>query len=66
MIFVGYYVRRNHFRSLEFAIQSEKEWELNKPDEDDMWDDDDEEDDDEEDEEGAEEGAEEEAGEDDE
>jgi hypothetical protein len=28
---VGYYRRRNHHRSLEFAIQREKEWALNKP-----------------------------------
>ena len=28
---VGYYRRRNHHRSLEFAIQKEKEWDLIKP-----------------------------------
>ena len=28
---VGYYRQRNHHRSLEFAIQKEKEWEINKP-----------------------------------
>jgi hypothetical protein len=28
---VGYYRRRNHHRSLEFAIQKEKEWQLIKP-----------------------------------
>jgi hypothetical protein len=28
---VGYYQRRNHHRSLEFAIQREKEWDLIKP-----------------------------------
>jgi len=28
---IGYYRRRNHHRSLEFAIQKEKEWALIKP-----------------------------------
>lgn len=28
---VGYYRRRNHHRSLPFAIQKEKEWDLVKP-----------------------------------
>ncbi len=28
---VGYYRQRNHHRSIEFAIQAEEEWELNKP-----------------------------------
>jgi hypothetical protein len=28
---IGYYRRRNHERSLEFAIQKEKEWDLIKP-----------------------------------
>ncbi len=28
---VGYYRRRNHHRSLPVAIQREKEWQLNKP-----------------------------------
>ena len=28
---VGYYRARNHHRSLEYAIQREKEWELIKP-----------------------------------
>ena len=28
---VGYYRQRNHHRSLEVAIQREKEWEINKP-----------------------------------
>ena len=32
---VGYYRRRNHHRSLEFAIQREKEWALIKPKDDD-------------------------------
>ena len=32
---VGYYQRRNHHRSLEFAIQREKEWALIKPKEED-------------------------------
>jgi hypothetical protein len=33
---VGYYRSRNHERSLEYAIQAEKEWQLIKPkDEDD-------------------------------
>ena len=32
---VGYYRARNHHRSLEFAIQKEKEWELIKPKDDD-------------------------------
>ena len=32
---IGYYRRRNYHRSLEFAIQREKEWELIKPKDDD-------------------------------
>ena len=28
---MNYYRRRNHHRSLEWAIQREKEWQLNKP-----------------------------------
>ena len=32
---VGYYRQRNHHRSLEYAIQKEKEWELIKPKDDD-------------------------------
>ena len=32
---VGYYRRRNYHRSLDFAIQKEKEWELIKPKDDD-------------------------------
>ena len=28
---MNYYQRRNHHRSLEFAIQREREWQLNKP-----------------------------------
>ena len=32
---VGYYRARNHHRSLEWAIQKEKEWELIKPKDDD-------------------------------
>ena len=32
---VGYYRRRNYHRSLEFAIQAEKEWDLIKPKDDD-------------------------------
>jgi len=28
---VGYYRRRNHHRSLDYAIQLEKEWNLIKP-----------------------------------
>ena len=28
---VGYYRRRNHHRSLDYAIQKEKEWDLIKP-----------------------------------
>lgn len=32
---VGYYRRRNYHRSLEFAIQREKEWDLIKPKDDD-------------------------------
>lgn len=31
---VGYYRRRNHHRSLDYAIQMEKEWDLIKPKED--------------------------------
>lgn len=38
---IGYYRQRNHHRSLEYAIQQEKEWDLIKPKDDD---DDDEED----------------------
>ena len=53
-IIVGYYRSTNAHRTLEVAIQKEKEWELNKPDEEDLWDDDDDEDD-EDDEEGDEE-----------
>ena len=34
---VGYYRRRNYHRSLEFAIQREKEWQLNKPKEEDEY-----------------------------
>ena len=37
---VGYYRRRNHHRSLEFAIQKEKEWDLIKPKDDDYGDED--------------------------
>ena len=33
-IVIGYYRQRNHHRSLEYAIQAEKEWQLNKPKED--------------------------------
>ena len=40
---VGYYRRRNHHRSLEFAIQREKEWDLIKPKEEEYDDEDDEE-----------------------
>ena len=32
---VGYYRRRNYHRSLDYAILREKEWELNKPKEED-------------------------------
>ena len=32
---VGYYRQRNHHRSLEYAIQKEREWELIKPADDD-------------------------------
>ena len=32
---VGYYRRRNYHRSLDFAIQREQEWKLNKPPEED-------------------------------
>lgn len=32
---VGYYRQRNHHRSLEVAIQAEKEWDLIKPKDDD-------------------------------
>ena len=32
---VGYYRARNHHRSLEYAIQKEKEWDLIKPKDDD-------------------------------
>jgi hypothetical protein len=32
---VGYYRQRNHHRSLEYAIQQEKEWDLIKPKDDD-------------------------------
>jgi len=32
---VGYYRSRNHERSLEYAIQAEKEWQLIKPKDDD-------------------------------
>ena len=42
---VGYYRQRNSHRSLEYAIQAEKEWDLIKPKEDD--DDDEEEEEDE-------------------
>ena len=36
---VGYYKRRNYHRSLPYAIQKEKEWQLIKPkDDDDEWD----------------------------
>lgn len=45
---VGYYRQRNHHRSLDFAIQKEKEWDLIKPKEEEY-------DDEEEEEEGAEE-----------
>ena len=38
---VGYYRRRNHHRSLEFAIQKEKEWQLIKPKDDDDYGDED-------------------------
>ena len=34
---VGYYRARNHHRSLEWAIQAEKEWEKNKPAEEDEY-----------------------------
>ena len=37
---VGYYRRRNHHRSLEVAIQREKEWALIKPKDDDYGDED--------------------------
>ena len=52
---VGYYVRKNYHRSLEYAIMRETEWQKNKPadeDDDDMFDD--------EEEEGGEEGGDEE------
>ena len=44
---VGYYVNRNHHRSLEYAIMRENEWQKNKPadDDDDLFGDDDEEED---------------------
>ena len=32
---VGYYRQRNYHRSLEYAIQKEKEWDLIKPKDDD-------------------------------
>ena len=35
MALVGYYQQRNHHRSLEVAIQAEKEWDLIKPKDDD-------------------------------
>ena len=38
---VGYYRRRNYHRSLDFAIQKEKEWELIKPKDDDDYGDED-------------------------
>merc|ERR1712054_389402 len=34
-VLVGYYQQRNHHRSLEVAIQAEKEWALIKPKDDD-------------------------------
>ena len=37
---VGYYRRNNHHRSLEVAIQREKEWDLIKPKDDDYGDED--------------------------
>lgn len=41
-ICIGYYRRRNHERSLEFAIQREREWEKIKPaDDDDEYDEED-------------------------
>ena len=40
---VGYYRARNHHRSLEWAIQKEKEWDLIKPKEEEYDDEDDEE-----------------------
>jgi hypothetical protein len=46
---IGYYRSRNHHRSLDFAIQAEKEWDLIKPKDDD----DDDEDEEEEEEEAA-------------
>ena len=57
---IGYYQRWNYHRALPYAIQKEKEWLANKPDDDDdeLWGDDDEDEDDEE------EGADEEGGDD--
>ena len=43
-VLIGYYQNRNHHRSLDVAIQAEKEWDLIKPKDDD---DDDEEEEDE-------------------
>jgi len=40
---VGYYRRRNHHRSLEWAIQKEKEWDLIKPKDEDEYGDEEEE-----------------------
>ena len=40
---VGYYRQRNYHRSLPFAIQKEKEWEINKPKEEEYDDEEDEE-----------------------
>jgi hypothetical protein len=34
-VLIGYYRQRNHHRSLEVAIQAEKEWAINKPKEED-------------------------------
>ena len=39
---IGYYKNRNHHRSLEWAINAEKEWDLIKPKEEEYDDEDDE------------------------
>ena len=41
---VGYYRQRNYHRSLDFAIQKEREWEINKPKEEEYDDEEEEED----------------------
>ena len=40
---VGYYRRRNYHRSLDYAIEQEKEWEKIKPADEDEWDEEEEE-----------------------